>query len=143
MIHLKLEKLSLLLSLQKMSLSSLSLLGGDNDEENFLYRWLGGCKCLSGCYNGTTTAKDLNCSPGRIQRQRFRSTASCLPQQTPTVWDSGRLGFKRQKNIATCSMSQTITKQSPSVWDSGRQGCTFWVARDRQNLHIGLMFLES
>ena len=34
-----------------------------------------GCKCLSGCYNGTTTAKDLNCSPGRIQRPRFRSSA--------------------------------------------------------------------
>ena len=38
------------------------------------------CKCLSGCYNGTTTAKDLNCSPGRIQRPRFRSPPATAKQ---------------------------------------------------------------
>ena len=46
------------------------------DEENFLVRCQIVCKCLSALYNGTTTAKDLNCGPGRIQRQRFRSHAA-------------------------------------------------------------------
>ena len=34
------------------------------DEENFLVRCQIVCKCLSAWYNGTTTAKDLNCRPG-------------------------------------------------------------------------------
>ena len=46
------------------------------DEKNFLVRCQIVCKCLSALYNGTTTAKDLNCGPGRIQRQRFRSHAA-------------------------------------------------------------------
>ena len=66
--------------------SSSQPLKDDEDEENFLFRSCG-CKCLSVCYNGTTTAKDLNCSARRIQRRRFRSFAGTTKlQATDKLW---------------------------------------------------------
>ena len=122
------------------------MIGGDNDEEKLSIDG----RAVANAYPAVTTGpRLLKILIARRDEYRDRDSdlllAACHSKaQLFGTQDGWVSRDKKTKNIATCSMSQTITKQSPSVWDSGRLlGCTFWVARDGQNLHIGLMFLES